>query len=1009
MGDSGPSLADSQPADRNLLGRLWSWLTSPSPALTNPAARIQARILSAMLLTTMVLGALTAAIPGLVSPELDLWEDPIFWITLGGVGLLGAAYALSRTAQYKLGALLAIGILTAAILAASLMVKAPEAPGMLLYLLIPVLLSSMFFSLRTTILATAGLVLAVLAVPLVFPTISLLQILIGPFSFLLVLGTLFILLLVYHIRLEGERLAALAQSEQRYRGLTEQSPDLISVTIDHKAVYMNLAGLALLGASKLEDLQGHTMFDLVHPDDLPRVNRWIEELTPTSWEQVELRLLRLNGEVLEVEGSAILSTWEGKPAIHILTRDVTQRKRAEEELRRLKLGIERSGEAIFLTDPEGVITYVNPAFETIYGYTREEALGKTPRILKSGTLDPEIYRIFWETIRARQPTSGTITNRTKDGRLIEMESTVSPVEDAAGSLMGYIAIQRDITQRKASEEALQQYAARVALLHQLDQAILSAQTPEEMSFSALERLQRLVGGVYASICLFDHEHKQVQVLAALGAPADNLTDERRLKLYDVQVVAMLERGDPILIDDLSELAEMNAADSALLASGVRSHVCVPLISHGRLIGMLNLGADRPYAIQDSQIHILQGLADQLAIAIEDARLREQLQEHSENLELVVAERTEELERIKDRVEAILNSSPDPILLLSPEGLIETANPAFLALFGYAPDDVFNLSLTRLAAAQQAYLIADGLAAARSSSQVARVAITACRASGGSFDADLALASIRDGAEVTGIVCSLRDISALKEVERMKDAFVSNVSHELRTPITSLKLYHQLLSTRPDKWNDYMASLMRETYRLERIVEDLLDLSRLDQHRVLLAPVSLDLNQLAQQYVEDRIPLAEKRQLQFSMIAQPDLPAVWGDPGLLGQVLSILLTNALSYTPPGGAIQVLTHQHPNASERWIGLTVRDSGPGIPPEERPQLFERFYRGSASRRTNSPGTGLGLAIAREIAALHDARLAIYDPAVPPDDSYPGAVFTLWLPDGASEPPAVSNLSEG
>jgi PAS domain S-box-containing protein len=130
------------------------------------------------------------------------------------------------------------------------------------------------------------------------------------------------------------------------------------------------------------------------------------------------------------------------------------RKRVQEENVKFKLGIERSSEAIFLTDIDGEIVYVNPAFEKIYGFTSQEAIGQTPRILKSNFLSPDTYSQLWKSLLAKNDWSGEFVNRTKDGRFINVEATANPVLDKSGQIIGFIAIQRDITERKRSEKQL---------------------------------------------------------------------------------------------------------------------------------------------------------------------------------------------------------------------------------------------------------------------------------------------------------------------------------------------------------------------------------------------------------------------------------------------------------------------------------------------------------------------------------------------------------------------------
>jgi PAS domain S-box-containing protein len=252
-------------------------------------------------------------------------------------------------------------------------------------------------------------------------------------------------------------------------------------------------------------------------------------------------------------------------------------------------------------------------------------------------------------------------------------------------------------------------------------------------------------------------------------------------------------------------------------------------------------------------------------------------------------------------------------------------------------------------------------------------------------------------QLAGRVAVVRDITELKmaykhlqALDRLKDEFVSNVSHELRTPITNIKLHLDLLVANPNKAEAYLATLQRETGRLERIIEDLLYLSRLDQDKMEMWIISIDCNALADQYVVDRQPLAERNGQTLTFVGHEGLPFVQGDVGLLGQALSILLTNALNYTPRGGQVVVSTHLREKARERWVGFRVSDTGPGIAPDEQKQLFERFFRGKMGRESGVPGTGLGLAIVREIAERHGGMVEVVSEGVPGK----GAAFSVWLP---------------
>ncbi len=172
--------------------------------------------------------------------------------------------------------------------------------------------------------------------------------------------------------------------------------------------------------------------------------------------------------------------------------DITQRKKDEESLRKFSLGIEESTDAMFITAIDGTIEYINPAFEKIYGFTKKEALGKTPRILKSGSITPEEYKIFWDTLLAGDEVKGEIKNKTKSGEIIDIEGSNSPIHDSSGKLIGFLSINRDITERKqaqaeilkAKEKAEEADKLKTAFLHNISHEI---RTPMNsiLGFSAL--------------------------------------------------------------------------------------------------------------------------------------------------------------------------------------------------------------------------------------------------------------------------------------------------------------------------------------------------------------------------------------------------------------------------------------------------------------------------------------------------------------------------------------------
>ena len=195
----------------------------------------------------------------------------------------------------------------------------------------------------------------------------------------------------------------------------------------------------------------------VHPDDKKSVSKAIDDaLHKRSPYDMDMRIITPDGALRMVNSRATVTfDKSGKPERMAGTvQDVTERYRVETELMKFKLGLERSPDAVFITDTEGNIVYVNPAFEKIYGYKKEEALGKTPRIIKSGLIHAEQYKQFWDTLIAKQIVAGEIVNKRKDGKLVPIEGSNNPILDAKGNITGFLAIHHDITLRKKAEDEI---------------------------------------------------------------------------------------------------------------------------------------------------------------------------------------------------------------------------------------------------------------------------------------------------------------------------------------------------------------------------------------------------------------------------------------------------------------------------------------------------------------------------------------------------------------------------
>lgn len=594
-------------------------------------------------------------------------------------------------------------------------------------------------------------------------------------------------------------------SETRLRSILSVAADAILV-IDEDGVIVeaNPATSRIFGYAR-EALVGQpvtTIMPEAYGREHPRfIQRYLHTEIPHIIGTVrEVQGRRNDGELFPAELSIAESREEAHRRIFVgIIRDITDRKRVEEELRTFSRAIEQSANTVVITDLEGHIEYVNPKFTETTGYSREEVMGKNPSILKSGETPREEYDRLWETIRAGGEWRGEFHNKKKNGELYWEAASISPIRDATGNIAHYLAIKEDITERK--------------------------------------RLQA------------------------------------------------------------------------------------------------------------------------------------------------------ELEDARARLEAVLNTVPLPLFVVEATGEVSIANVAAHEFYGTALHEGHVLQMTRLHPDTRTPMPPEEwpvMRALREGKPVTDVEQILVYADGSELPILVHAAPIRgEDGHVIAAVAVAQDLTQLKAADRAKDTFLALITHELRSPLATIISWAQAARDEHELCADALDIILRSAQTQQRIISDLLDISRILYGKLSLETEPIDAWEVTARTAEAMRAVIERKSLTLRLQPPAGPLPVQADPVRLEQIISNLLNNAVKFTPAGGVITIEGAREASMAR----LSISDTGAGIPPTQLPFIFQRFQQ--LGRERVSGGLGLGLALVKGLVELHGGRVQASSPGVDQ-----GSTFTVWLP---------------
>lgn len=594
------------------------------------------------------------------------------------------------------------------------------------------------------------------------------------------------------------------------------------------------------------------------------------------------------GEIRDVEVFSGPLYLGKRQLLYWIVHDISARKKVTEERNRLVAAIEQADSSVVMTDLKGDILYVNPAFERVSGYTREEVLKKNPRVLKSGVQDRSFYKKMWETLSSGHPWRGRLINRHKNGTLFTEDASISPVLDEAQKVAYYVAVKTDITQQIEYEQRLQRLANIQALMRELGQQILATPDPWKEIDQVFERLGAFID--VSRIYLIDLDLDVGQMsntyewcaegVAAVKAEFQNMP-VAGLEKWLMQI----QDHQPIEIENLLHSDLPDPLRSQMLSMGVVSVLVFPIFVSAQLYGLIGFDEVRyPRTwLEEDQI-VLMALAENLGRSLERQQIWLKLEVMVDQQTLALRQANWDLLQAKEQAEA---------------------------------------------------------------------------------------------------------------ATRAKSVFLANMSHEIRTPMNAILGFSHLLQEKitDPHLQHYLSAIGSSGTALMSIINDILDLSKIEADKLSLHPEPTDLKQLLKELYQLFSLSAQEKAIELTFnYPEQTLPLLYLDPVRIRQVLINLIGNALKFTSSGSiqlsiTLQKTAQTAPDHID--ISLELQDTGIGIAAEFLPRLFQPFVQQERAYAMHRGGTGLGLAISQRLIEMMNGKISVKSQ---PDQ---GSCFRITLPN--------------
>jgi PAS domain S-box-containing protein len=741
----------------------------------------------------------------------------------------------------------------------------------------------------------------------------------------------------------------------------------------------------------------------------------IEEIQRAGRTSYETTHRTKDGRLLPVEVSSRIIYYEGKAVILCSSRNIARLRYAEEALsdaeERYRLIAGNTTDVVWLIDLETMrYTYFSPSVEAARGFTVAEAMA-TPidKAITPFTLRHLLEVIHDELGKEGQPGIDPDRRRLieleeycRSGTTIRTEAKITLHRDKTGRPRSALVVTRDITTRKKAEEQIRLNEARLESLLRISQ--YSAKTLQELLDFALDEAVKLTSSRVGYIFQYDPAKKtftQVTWSRDVAKECSGMAEQKYTQLEKTGIWGeAVRQGRPIVVNEFQAPHALKRGYPSRHPKLLK-YLTIPVFNEDRIaavVGVANKEAD--YNIAD--VRQLTLLMDSVWKIVERKRADDELRKYREHLEELVQERTSQLTKLTRAVE----ESPLSVVITDKTGRLEYVNPKFTEVTGYSYEEVLNQNPRILKSGVHPPEYYESMWKTITSGREWHNEICNKKKNGELYWESSSIAPIKnEEGEITHFVAVKEDITEKKRIaeelhkakeaaekaSRAKGTFLTNMSHEIRTPMNAILGFSQLLM-RDQSLNDtqkqHLNAINRSGEHLLALIEDILEMSKIEAGRTTLNPATFDLHSMLDDIAMMFKVRTDEKMIRFVLEKSEGLPRfVVADSKKLRQVLINLLGNAVKFTENGGiTLRGSFLRSQDAGLRFL-CEVEDTGPGISAEEAGNLFKYFEQTQSGRRAGT-GTGLGLAISREFVRLMGGDITLQS------EVGKGSVFRFDIP---------------